>query len=124
MPVDRATRDYWDHRGAVVLWTAVLLAPAAGALHGLISYALVKPVCASGAKNLLTLVAVAALAMVITGGWLARSCLARLREATEEGPRTIDRSYFMAMGAVALNVLIGLLIITFAIHRFILSPCE
>jgi hypothetical protein len=116
--------DYWDHRGAVVLWTAVLLAPAAGALDLMISYALVKPVCATGSKNLLTLVSIGALAMVGVGIWLAWSCLSRLREATEDGGRTIDRSYFMAMGAVALNVLIAILIVTFTVHRFILSPCE
>jgi uncharacterized membrane protein len=116
--------DYWDGRGAVVLWTAVLLAPAAGALDLLISYALVKPACAQRNENLLTLVSAGAFVMVIAGGWLARSCLARLREATEEGGRTIDRSYFMAIGAIALNVLIGILIVTFVVNRFVLSPCE
>ena len=116
--------DYWDGRGAIVLWIAVLIAPAAGALDLFTSYALVKPVCASGSKNLLTLVAVGALVMVMTGAWLARSCLVRLRDASEEGGRTIDRSYFMATGAMALNVLIAILIVTLTIHRFILSPCE
>jgi hypothetical protein len=116
--------DYWDGRGAVVLWMAVLLAPAAGALDLLISYALIKPACAQGNANLLTLVSAGAFVMVIAGGWLGWSCLARLREATEEGDRTIDRSYFMAMGAIALNVLMGILIVTFVVHRFVLSPCE
>jgi hypothetical protein len=116
--------DYWDGRGAVVLWTAVLLAPAAGALDLLVSYALVKPACAQGNENLLTLVSVGAFVMVIAGGWLAWSCLARLREATEEGGRTIDRSYFMAVGAIALNALMAILIVTFVVHRFVLSPCE
>ena len=116
--------DYWDQWGAVLLWTAVLLAPAAGALDMFASYALVKPVCASGAKNLLTIVAIGASAMVIGGAWLGRSCLARLGGAAEEGGRTIDRSYFMATGAVALNILIGIFIVTSAIHEFILSPCE
>ena len=116
--------DYWDGRGAVVLWTSVLLAPAAGALDLLVSYALVKPVCAHGNENLLTLVSAGALAAVIAGGRLAWSCLARLREATDEGGRTIDRSHFMAVGAVALNALVGIMIGTFLIHRFVLSPCE
>jgi len=116
--------DYWDHRGAVVLWIALLLAPAAGALDMFINYALVKPVCANGSKGLLTVVSVGALVVVSIGIWLARSCLVRLRDATEEGPRTIDRSYFMATGALALDIVMGILIITIAVHQFILSPCE
>jgi hypothetical protein len=116
--------DYWDHRGAVLLWVAVLLGPAGGALDMFINYALVKPVCASGSKGLLTFVSGAALVAVVGGIWLSRSCLARLREASEEGGRTIDRSYFMATGAFALNVVMGILIVTIAAHQFILSPCE
>jgi len=116
--------DYWDHRGAIVLWIAVLLAPAAGALDMFISYALVKPVCANGTKALLTGVSLGALAVVCVGGWLARWCLVRLPEASEEGERTIDRSYFMATGAIVLNAVMGLLIVTIAVHDFILSPCE
>ena len=116
--------DYWDHRGAVVLWTALLLGPAAGALDMFINYALVKPVCANGNKALLTLVSFGALMVAATGMWLARSCLARLRDAAEEGSRTIDRSYFMATGALALDVVMAILIVTIAVHQFILSPCE
>jgi hypothetical protein len=116
--------DYWDGRGAILLWIAVLLAPAAGALDLLISYALIKPACAQGNANLLTLVSAGAFVMVVCGGWLAWSCLVRLREATEEGDRTIDRSYFMAIGALALNALMGILIVTFVVNRFVLSPCE
>ena len=116
--------DYWDHRGALVLWTAVLLGPAAGALDMFINYALVKPVCANGNKALLTLVSVGALIVVGFGAWIAWTCLTRLREATDEGGRTIDRSYFMALGAMALNVMMGILIGTIAVHQFILSPCE
>jgi hypothetical protein len=116
--------DYWDHRGAVLLWIAVLLGPAAGALDMFISYAMVKPVCASGNTGLLTLISFGALAVVVGGAWLARSCRSRLRDATEEGGRTIDRSYFMATGALALNVVIGILIVTIAVHQFVLSPCE
>ena len=116
--------DYWDGRGAILLWIAVLLGPAAGALDLLVSYALIKPVCLQGNANLLTLISAGAFVMVVGGGWLAWSCLVRLREATEEGDRTIDRSYFMAIGALALNMLMGILIVTFVVHRFVLSPCE
>jgi hypothetical protein len=116
--------DYWDRRGAVVLWIALLLAPAAGALDMFINYALVKPVCASGTRSVLTLVSIGALAVVGIGAWTASWCLSRLSDATEEGGRTIDRSYLMARGALALNAIMGMLIALIAVHQFILSPCE
>jgi hypothetical protein len=116
--------DYWEHRGLALLWFAFLSAPVAWALDEMISYAAVKPVCFADAKFALTAINAGALALVIVGGLTARACLSRARGAAEDGARRIDRSYFMAMGAFALNVLVGLLIVFATIPHFVLSPCE
>lgn len=124
MAEQQAARDYWDERGALLLWIAVLLAPAAWAFNQLVGYALVKPVCASGHTILLNAISIAALAMVIGGASIGWSCFVRLRDAREEGARTIDRSYFMAVVAMGFNALVAVLILTAAVSPFVLSPCE
>ncbi len=117
-------RDYWDDRGAVLLWAAVLLAPAAWAFNQFVGYALVKPVCASGHKIVLIGISAAALAIVSAGEWIAWSCFRRLRQADEEGASPADRSYFMAVVAMGFNFLVAILILTAAVSPFVLSPCE
>jgi hypothetical protein len=119
-----AARTYWEDKGLLLLWFAVLAGPAAWALDELISYSAVKPVCFADAKFTLTAINAAALVLVATGALAARSCLSKLRDGTDDGPRQIDRSYFMAVGALALNGLIALLIVFATIPHFVLSPCE
>jgi hypothetical protein len=121
---DRVDADYWEQRGLVLLWTAMLLPMAAWGIDQLTGYALVKPVCASGHKNILTLIGAGTLAMTIAGIWIGWSCLSQLGDGTEDGGRRIDRSYFMAMVAIGFNIIIALLIVTAAVPRFVLNPCE
>jgi hypothetical protein len=50
---------------------------------------------------------------------------AQVRAAADElGGRTIDRSYFMAVIAVGINLLLALLNSVSSVHHFLLSPCE
>jgi hypothetical protein len=116
--------DYWQHRGARLLWFAALSGPVAWGADQLISYALVKPICAAGNKNLLLLTAAAALLLVACGVYAGWSCLRQLRDADDEGGRRIDRSHFMAVVATSLNALIAILILTAVVPLFLLSPCE
>jgi hypothetical protein len=117
-------RTYWERSGLWLLWIAVLSGPAAWAFNQLVGYALVKPSCAGGSLLPLTLVSAIALAIAAAGLSIAWSSLVKLRGAEETGGRLEDRSYFMALGGVALNLLLGLLIATAAISPLFLSPCE
>jgi hypothetical protein len=117
-------RTNWEGWGLLLLWTSFFLAPLAWAFDQSLSYALVKWVCATGHKNVLTVISLAALAMTGAGGRLGWVQLQRLRDAREDGGRQPDRSYFLAVVAIGFNVLIALLIVTAAVPRFILSPCE
>ena len=119
-----AARGYWEDRGLILLWFAVLSGPAAWALDELISYAAVKPVCFADARFTLTAINLGALVLVGAGALIARSCLSKLRQASDDGGRHVDRSYFMAVGALGLNALIGLLIVFATFPHFVLSPCE
>ena len=117
-------RHYWDDWGLLLLWLTVLSGPAAWALNQLVGYALVKPVCAADARFTLTGIAILALAVTVAGGWTAWTLLKQLSHADPAGGTREDRSHMLAVGGVALNLLLGLLILISAVQPFFLSPCE
>jgi hypothetical protein len=117
-------RDYWDGRGLVLLWLSVISGPAAWALNQLIGYALVKPSCAAGTPVALLGVSAVTLGVTLGGAWVAWWCFLRLRDADIAGDRREDRSKFVAVSGVGLNLLLALLIVTAASAQFLLSPCE
>ena len=117
-------RDYWEQRGLALLWFAVLAGPAALFANQFVGYALVKWACASGHTYVLTGIAIAMLCLALAGAWVGWTCRNRLRDATENGGRIIDRSYFVAIVGVGLGLLTALLIVMQAYPHFILSPCE
>ena len=121
---DRAARNYWEGRGLVLLVVALLIAPAAWALNQLLGYALVKPVCAGGSPLILTALSAAALAAVIAGAWIAWRCLAKLPADGASSGYLEDRSRFLAVVGLSLNLLIAVLILTAGASPFILHPCE
>jgi hypothetical protein len=112
-------------RALVALWTAFLAGPVAWALNQGIGYAVMKPVCGAANAPMLWLIAVVTLAIGAAGGAVAFRHLRALRAiAHDNGRRIVDRSYFLAAVALALNALIALLIVTSVIPQFLLSPCE
>jgi hypothetical protein len=117
-------RDYWEDWGLVLLWTSMLAGPLAFGLNLQVGYALVKWACSREQEFLLVLVAVLALGTAAGGAWLGWSCLTKLRDADEQGGRLIDRSYFMAVVAIGLNLLLMLQILASAFPTIVLSPCE
>jgi hypothetical protein len=125
MAVNTGARDYWDDWGPVLLWTTVLSGPAAWALNELIGYAFVKPVCANGHRLILTLISGGGLALALVGLWIGWWCFAQVRDAaSEEGARTIDRSYFMAIVGLGLNSIAAVYIVIMAIVPYLVGACE
>jgi hypothetical protein len=121
----REGRDYWDNRGLLLLWTAMLAGPLAWTLNLGINYSLVKWACSRSHPLLLATTNVLMFAVVVWSVFLARSCVASLRDRSdEEGGSPADRSYFMALTAIGVNVLIALLIVLTAFPHFVLTPCE
>jgi len=100
----------------MALAIAFTLAPLALALDQGLTYVLVKWVCATGATRVLVLIPVMTLGMTVTGAVVGWSAMLAQRT---RGPR-----YLVALLAVSLNVLFGLLILTAIAPRQLLSPCE
>jgi hypothetical protein len=118
-------RTYWEAQGLMLLWASVLLAPSALILDLGIGYPLVKWTCANGASGVLVLISAASLLTTAAGVWLGSSLLQRLRGiATDDGGRQVDRSYFLAVLGIGLNILSALVILAAAIPQLIVNPCE
>ena len=118
-------RGYWDDWGLVLLWTSFLAGPLAFALNLQVGYALVKWACDREQTFVLPLVAACTFGLAAAGAWVGWLCLLKVRDrADEQGGRIIDRSYFLALVAIGLNLLLALLIATSAYHPVFLSPCE
>jgi hypothetical protein len=117
-------RGYWEHGGLALLWFAVLAGPVAVALNQFTGYVLVKWVCASGHKNVLTAISLTTLLLAAAGAWAGWRCRDRVRDGNEHGGSIVDRSYFVALVAVGLAAITALLIVLQAFPRFVLSPCE
>jgi hypothetical protein len=108
----------------LVLWGAFLAGPVAWTLNQGLGYAAVQPACAGGLTPLLWLIAAGTLILTGTGGWAAWRKVQRLHSTSRaDGGEERDRSYFLAMLALAFNALIGLLIATSLVPQFFLSPC-
>jgi hypothetical protein len=118
-------RDYWEQGGLVLLWTAMLAGPIAAALNLQLGYALVKWACANRRTDVLVVMTVGALATAVVGAALGWWTLEKIgAAANEQGGRTRDRSYFLAVVAIGFNLLLVLLNLLWAVPAFILSPCE
>jgi len=118
-------RDYWEDAGLVLLVGSFLLAPLAWLLDLEISYAMVKWACEHERRGVLLLVPLGSLAVIGIATTMAWSCWTKLRAgASQEGARLVDRSYFLALAALAMNAMFALLILVSLAPRYFLSPCE
>ena len=118
-------RGYRERSGLVLLWTAMLAGPIAAGLNLQLGYALVKWACATRHTDVLIVMTVGALTTALVGAALGWWCLTKIgAAANEQGGRTTDRSYFLAVVAIGFNVLLVLLNVMWAVPAFVLSPCE
>jgi hypothetical protein len=106
------------------LMAALFAGPAGWVLTQGAGYAVVKPACAGGNPFLLGAIALVGLVIASAGAWLGWRRSASLRAvATDNGGHDIDRSYFIAVVATGLDVLIALLIVTTALSQ-LWGRCE
>jgi hypothetical protein len=117
--------DYWEHGGLVLLLMAMAAGPIAAALNLQLGYALVKWACATHNTGVLIAMTAGALATALAGAAIGWWSLQKIgAAANEQGGRTTDRSYFLALVAIGFNLLLALLTLFWAVPPFVLSPCE
>jgi hypothetical protein len=109
----------------LALWTGILAGPVAWALDLLVSYALVKYVCASGHRAILHGVALGAFALVCGGAVVSWRALQEtgddIRIAGEASPQ---RARFMAMLGLTASALFALQILAGAVPPTVLDACS
>jgi hypothetical protein len=121
----REARHYWEHVGLAKVIGGVLLPPFAWLLDLQVSYATVKWACAADARGVLLLLPLGSLAIVAFATWMSWSSWMQLRgNASSEGARMEDRSYFLAVAGLSMSAVFLLLILTSFAPRYFLSPCE
>jgi hypothetical protein len=108
--------------GAAKLWFAILVGPLIWLLYLQTVYALVGSACSS--QRRLVLVAIAAVAVVVsaTGAMVGRRALTSL--PTRPTDPTVHRARFMAMLGIASSLLFALTIAAGAIPSIVLRPCD
>jgi hypothetical protein len=119
-------RTYREDVGLLLLIGGFLLAPFAWLLEMQISYAMLKWACEHGRRGLILLMPIWSLGLVGLAAAMSWSCWnKKVRgQATEDGGRMEDRSYFLALAGLAMSALFALLILTSFAPRYFLSPCE
>jgi hypothetical protein len=122
---DDEMRGYWDGRGLALLSLSLLAGPVAAAVNLQLGYALVKWACSTHHLDTLIIMTVGAQATAVVGAGIGWWCLERsVANAQDAGGRTVDRSYFLAVVAIGLNLLLILLNLLWTVPTFVLSPCE
>lgn len=120
-----AARHYWEHAGLTMLIASFLLAPFAWLLDLQVSYSMVKWACEHDRRWVLLLTPIGSLTLIGISSAMAWSCWAKLRDvAAPQGGRMEDRSWLLAIAALAMNAIFALLILTSFAPRYFLSPCE
>jgi hypothetical protein len=110
--------------GIAALWTGMLAGPIAWAVDLTSSYAIVKWTCGSQHTVVLHLVTLGALAITAVGAAAAFAALQHApNEATDDGPRPVDRGRFMALLGLLLSAMFALVIVGNDIPRLVLDAC-
>lgn len=99
-----------------------MIGPAAWALHLMVSYLLVEPVCRSGGVGALHAATAATLLMAVGGAVL--SCRQLAPGRAPPSPRVaVERTRFLASGGVLISALSAAVILLEGVPNFIVSPC-
>lgn len=106
-------------RRLLALWGGWVIGPVAWALHLMVSYLLVQPVCRGGGVAALHAVTMATLLMALGGMALSW----RQLPGREAASSRIDRTRFLACGGVLISALSAAVILLEGVPNFMLSPC-
>jgi len=102
----------------------VVIGPVVFGADLLIRYALVQHACSTGHHYVLHVVSFVCLLIVLTAALLAWRQYAGVLNASEEGGTEFDRTNFVSLLALLMELGCALLIIANAMPAFILSPCD
>lgn len=107
------------------VWWAMCAGPLAWACDLGFSYVLTRHSCATGHNYVLHVITVLCALIALSGlaaAWSAYSTMPP--EATKNGARPLDRTYFQILFGIVFSVAFTVVIIAGAVPRWILNPCD
>ena len=111
-------------RMAARLWWGIAAGPIAWGCDLGVSYALAPHVCSTGHFYLLHLITLIALAVALSGFFIAVDNRRRLGGGDDKGGSTHDRAYFDALVGMGYSSFFSVIIVAGAVPRWILNPCQ
>lgn len=109
---------------ARLLVVGMLAAPVAWLLHLTVSYALVHPICSSGAMWIHHAVTLAALLLAAPGGWAAWREWSRTPKDEDPAPPGRHRTHFLAIAGITNSAFFILIIVLSWSAALAISPCD
>jgi len=107
------------------LWTGILAGPMAFAFNLTATYALVKWTCAEDGELVLHLISVAAVLIVLGGGWISWVALQHSPEGIDtDGGTPQARARFMALFGLASSAFFLLATVANAYPQWVLDACR
>jgi hypothetical protein len=107
-----------QHRWLMIVWTAVLLAPAAWSLSLGLMFPLTHAACATGSREPMLWVSAVCAVLALIGGLVAWAALRR--RSTPEGPAS---SRYLLELAVGMSAIFLLVILVMSVPIFLLDSC-
>ena len=108
-----------------VIWWTMCAGPLAWAADLSSSYVLTQHSCSTGHHYVLHLITVLCALIAISGFVAGMSAYGAIPgDATEEGARPLDRTYFQVLFGIVFSLAFTVVIIAGAVPRWILSPCD
>ena len=107
------------------VWWTMFAGPVAWAFDLGFSYVLTQHSCSTGHHYVLHVVTIVCGVVALTGfasGIVAYAALPH--EASAEGVRPLDRTYFQVIFGIVFSLAFTVVVIAAAVPRWILSPCD
>lgn len=122
-----AEREQIVRRGQApgLVWWTMCAGPIAWACDLGLSYVLTQHTCSTGRHYLLHVITIVCGLISLSGfatAWSAYQAIPK--EASEEGHRPLDRTYFQILFGMIFSIAFTVVIIAGAVPRWILSPCD
>jgi hypothetical protein len=105
-------------------WFGLLAAPLAWSIYHVCGYALVPSICETADRRVLHLVTGFALAVALTGLFVALRDERRRSSASPSDAGADGRSRFMAIAGIGLSALCALALVLDGVAQILLDPCQ
>jgi uncharacterized membrane protein YidH (DUF202 family) len=112
-------------KAEAALWWSMAAGAVAWSLDLGLSYSLTQHACSTGHHFVLHVISIFSFVIALTGAVAGFRMYQRTPDdASRQGGRPRDRAFFIAAIGITMSIAFAVVIIAFAVPRWILSPCD